>query len=72
MSKRDRVAAIFRRYRRKKVSALVLVKAGGLLAWRTEVSRCRTQLGMRIEWIEERTRDGQVRSFYRYVGKKAA
>jgi len=67
-----RTAAVFRRNYRKWVSALKLVQAGGMLAWRTEVSRCRTQLGMVIENKQERDRSGKVvRSFYRYVRKAA-
>ena len=68
MTALDRTAAIFRRHRRTWVSALRLMQVGGLLAWRTRVSDCRTLLGMRIEQRTERTPQG-ARSFYRYVGK---
>lgn len=71
MSAMHKTAKLLRRHRRRWISALALTRTGGLLAWRTEVSRCRTELGMQIENRVERTKAG-VRSFYRYTGKKAA
>lgn len=67
MSKLEQTARVFRRRRKQWISALDLVKVGGLLAWRTEISRCRTVLGMVVEWKSEKGR-----SYYRYVGRKAA
>lgn len=67
MNRTQKTAALFRRHRRQWISALTLVKVGGLLAWRTEVSRCRTLLGMQVE---QETRKG--RSYYRYSGKRKA
>ena len=71
MSTLQRTAAVFRRHRRRWISALVLVRAGGLLAWRSRVSECRTQLGMDIKQKTDYTPRG-ARSFYRYVGKRRA
>jgi len=71
MSRRDSVARIFRRNYRRWVSAIDLLRPGGLLAWRTEVSRCRTELGMRIEQKTHYTKRGS-RSFYRYLGRRKA
>lgn len=71
MSARDRIATLFRKRRRVWVSAVELLKIGGLLAWRTEVSRCRTELLMRIENRQEHTRRG-IRSYYRYRGRMAS
>ena len=69
MSARDRIAAVFRKRRRVWVSALVLMHTGGLLSWRTDISRCRTELGMRrIENRLDHTRHG-IRSYYRYMGR---
>jgi hypothetical protein len=67
MSRLQQTARLFRRNRGRWLSAVGLVKAGGLLAWRTRVSECRTLLGMQVE---QETRKG--RSFYRYTGRKAA
>ena len=68
MSKTARVAAYLRARYRQKVSAIDLLRIGGALAWRTEVSRCRTLLGMDIRNEQEWTKRGS-RSFYRYVGR---
>lgn len=70
MSATERTAAFFRRNRKRWVSALLLLRVGGALAWRTEVSRCRTDLGMTIDHKSER-KGGKVLSFYRYSGKQA-
>ena len=67
MTRTEQTAKLFRRHRRQWVSAITLTKVGGLLAWRTEVSRCRTQLGMNIEWSGD-TRNSR----YRYVGLRKA
>ena len=64
MSATARTATFFRRHRRTWISALQLLQVGGALAWRTELSRCRTQLGMNIEWNKDIRR-----SKYRYAGK---
>lgn len=71
MTTLEKTAQLFRRHRRQWVSALVLTKAGGLLAWRSRVSDCRVLLGMQIQQRTERKR-GKVLSFYRYTGKRAA
>ena len=67
MTKLQRTARFFRQHRRRWVSALSLLRVGGALAWRTEVSRCRTDLGMRIEQRTDYTKAG-IRSWYRYSG----
>ena len=59
-----RTATFFRRHRRRWISALQLLRVGGALAWRTELSRCRTQFGMDIQWNKDIRR-----SKYRYVGR---
>lgn len=68
MSSLQRTARLFRRHRRRWISAVEIVRVGGLLAWRTRVSECRRLLGMRIE--NETTLVGKkYRSRYRYLGK---
>lgn len=65
-NKTEQTAAFFRRHRGRWISALLLMPVGGALAWRTEVSRCRRQLGMNIEW-NKNVRESR----YRYVGRSA-
>jgi hypothetical protein len=66
MSKVEAVAQYFRSRPGTWISALDLLKLGGALAWRTEVSRCRTQLGMKIDnRTETHPQYGRI-SFYRY------
>lgn len=72
MSATERTAQCFKRNRRKWVSAIDLARVGGLLAWRTEVSRCRFIFGMTIDNRLERTPGGKVRSYYRYSGLRKA
>jgi hypothetical protein len=65
MSRRDAVAQLFKRHRGRDISALALAKVGGFLAWRTEVSRVRTELGLDVRWNGDRRH-----SAYRYVGRR--
>lgn len=66
MNATERTARYLRRHRRKWLSALALLKVGGALAWRTELSRCRKLFHMDIEWNKD------VRhSKYRYRGRLA-
>lgn len=71
MTQLDRTARFFRQRRRRWISALAVMKVGGLLRWRTSISECRTRLGMDIKNKVERTPRG-ARSYYRYIGKKVA
>jgi hypothetical protein len=72
MSAVERTAKYLRAHRRRWVSAIDLARVGGLLAWRTEVSRCRSIFGMTIENRLERHPGGKVRSYYRYSGLRKA
>lgn len=65
MSNLDRVAKLLSR-RGRWVSALSLMKAGGLLSWRTRVSECRRLLGWAVE-NRVTVRDGRKVSEYRRV-----
>lgn len=67
MSATTRTAKFFRRYRRTWLSAFQLMKVGGALAWRTEVSRLRKPpFNMDVRW------NGNPRkSQYRYQGRIA-
>ena len=67
-SKTAIVARYLKSRYRQRVSALELLRIGGALAWRTEVSRCRTQFGMVIRNEQIRTKRG-VRSVYIYTGR---
>lgn len=71
MTALDRTALLLKRNRGRWLNALVLARAGGLLSFRTRVSECRTVLGMDVQNKVERSKRG-ARSFYRYVGRKAA
>jgi hypothetical protein len=63
MNKTDRVAAYFQERPNRWISALPLMRIGGLLAWRTEVSRARKKYRMRI--VNEQ-RAKRTRSYYKY------
>ena len=69
MTTLQRTADLFRQRRRTWIPAPALVKAGGLLAWRSRISDLRLLLGMRIENRQQRTKGGKVISFYRYSGR---
>ena len=68
---RDRVAAYLQARPGQWVDGLALQAIGGSYAWRTRLSECRTQLGMRIEnqirWLEASEGRGYRVSEYRYV-----
>lgn len=66
MTKTEAVASLFRANAGIPVSALELIKVGGLLAWRTEVSRCRKQLKMVIDYVPQHDPVYGRVSFYRY------
>ena len=63
----DRLEAHFRSKPGQFISALTLMKVGGLLAFRTRISELRTQRGMTIHWKGVRRRSHQILSFYRFV-----
>lgn len=63
---RDRVAALFQARPGQWVEAEALMAVGGRMAWRTRVSECRAQLGMRIENRLRKVGRRTV-SEYRYV-----
>jgi hypothetical protein len=67
LSFRDRVAHFFKGHPGEWVSAYQLAKIGGLYAWRTRVSDCRTELQMVIENRVRRSVHGEAISEYRYV-----
>ena len=46
---RDRVARFFRAHPDCWIDASRLLQLGGMYGWRSRVSECRTQLGMKIE-----------------------
>ena len=60
------VAAYFKARPGQWISALELAQVGGLLAWRTRVSECRTQLGMQIQNKTHRV-GRKLHSEYRWV-----
>ncbi len=64
---RDAVAQHFRAHAGEWVHYGQLMAIGGQLAWRTRVSECRRDYGMRIENRLERAEDGLATSYYRYV-----
>ena len=72
MTNKERLAGLFRANYRKRVSAMALMRVGGWCSWRTRVSDLRRPpFNMRIEPETIQTPRG-ARSFYRYLGKKAA
>lgn len=62
----DRVAAYFRAHPHTWIPAIDLETVGGRQAWRSRVSQCRTEFGMRID-NRQRTERGIRVSEYRYV-----
>ena len=68
MSRLERTAKFLRRHRRRYISAFVLMRMAGMLAWRTRLSDLRKPpFNMDIRW------NGNPRkSQYRYVGKQKA
>lgn len=46
---RDRVAELFRRRAGEWIDGLEIAQVGGVYAYRTRISDCRLQLGMRID-----------------------
>jgi hypothetical protein len=65
----DRVERLLRSRAGQEVSALELAQVGGFLAWRTEVSRCRTQRGMPniTPRLVRDARGKVIESLYRWV-----
>jgi hypothetical protein len=64
---REAVAERFKAQPNTWISAYVLMQCGGAMAWRTRISECRTQLGMRIDCNVERDANGVAVSYYRFV-----
>lgn len=65
---RDAVAAYFKAHPGDEIDGLELASIGGAYAWRTRVSECREQLGMRIENVVRRVPNSKRKvSVYRYV-----
>ncbi len=62
----ERVAELFRSRPGVWISALELETVGGRLAWRTRVSDCHTQFGMRITKRLDYEGGKVVRSWRRY------
>jgi len=67
MTYRDKVAAYFKAHPVEWIDGMVLSQLGGVYAWRTRVSECRTQLQMPIDNRICRTEGGMKVSQYRYV-----
>jgi hypothetical protein len=66
MTYTNRVAATFTAHPRTWISAVALMRVGGLMAWRTRVSDCRIR-GMAIENRLRRRKNGSIISEYRYT-----
>lgn len=68
-SNTDKVATLFARHYRHWLDIPTIIRGGGGLGgWRTEVSRCRQQFGMRFETRITRSPSGAVvTSEYRCV-----
>lgn len=70
---RDAVAAVFKAHPNRWLPARRFYKAGGQNGWRTRISNCRRQLGMRIDncpKVRVRRADGTLKyilSLYRYL-----
>lgn len=68
---RDRLAEHFRAHPGEWIGGLELAKIAGAYAWRSRVSDCRTQLGMRIDNRQRKERDLTI-SEYRYTSSNPA
>jgi hypothetical protein len=66
VSARDRVADLFRSRPNQWISATEIELYGGRYAWRTECSRCHTELGMLITKRLDYEGGKVVRSWRRY------
>lgn len=64
---RDAVAALFRARPGEWIDAHQIAAVGGSLAWRSRISDCRLELGMRIDNRQVREKNGMCHSRYRFV-----
>ena len=68
---REAVAGYLRSRPNEWCSVYALMQVGGAMAWRSRISECRTQLGMRVDCKIERDGNGVAVSYYRFVPKAA-
>lgn len=71
MNRTERIASLFKSKRHRWISCYTLSNVGGFAGWRTRVSNCRTEMGMRIVNRQRKHAKGYTISEYKYVGRAA-
>ncbi len=69
MSYIEAVADLFRARPGEWIDGMTIAQSGGIYAWRSRISDCRTQLGMTIENRERRV-GRRIVSEYRFVPRQ--
>jgi len=65
----EAVRTLFRERPNTWISALEFLRVGGACSWRSRISECRTEHGMRIQNKQQRV-NGVSHSYYRYVANQ--